>query len=404
MDRQRQLVGITLACCLLAAIPPAWGISATTPTTTTTTTADLPQGAHPGIDPMDITSTSTSNRNLQATQDARSAIFNGAEVPAWRGRFDTVYGRSYFVPSQLSNNCKAATQNCSMIPGTKYPYEQYILDPTAPTNRPVLKVTYPAGSWSPQSPNPGGTLFYAFPYKWDPNAAQDPLSTVGVTMEYEVYFPAGFDFVKGGKLPGMSGGKNNGRGCGGGADPSDCFSYRIMFRRSGWGEAYLYVPEGMQDPSFCALPVCSGTSVQPCTVCDYATGVSYYRGAFVFQTGTWTKLRLSMTLNTPNVTDGKLTLDVNGQRVIDSRTMNWRQYGNIFVEGVTFATWFGGSDSTWSPPVDQYTLFRNFKVYYDAVGENMARTTVQGPEMIPPPGWKGPVNIITDLAKDEPPY
>jgi hypothetical protein len=210
----------------------------------------------------------------------------------------------------------------------------------------------------------------------------------------------------GGKLPGFGGGKSNGRGCGGGVDPSECFSYRIMWRNRGWGEAYLYVPHFMQSPEFCGLPKCNGTKFQPCTICDYEAGVSFYRGSFVFQTGVWTKLRLSLKLNTPNVTDGVITLDVNGIRVIDVRTINWRQYPNIFVEGMTFATWFGGSDVTWGPPTDTYTMFRNVRMLYDGPGEG-ARTAAAESTFDPskpPPGWNGPVRTQEYLFEQEPMY
>jgi hypothetical protein len=127
----------------------------------------------------------------------RSAFVNGNEVPAWRGRFDTIFGRDYFAPATANNKCKSSTQNCSMIPGQSFPYEQYLVDPTENTGRPVLKVSYPAGAWSTSAPLPGGTLFYSYPYKWEPTSAQDPFSIYGATLEYEVYFPTGFDFVKG---------------------------------------------------------------------------------------------------------------------------------------------------------------------------------------------------------------
>lgn len=35
------------------------------------------------------------------------------------------------------------------------------------------------------------------------------------------------------------------------------------------------------------------------------------------------------------------------------------------IEGVEFATWFGGGDDTWAPPQDTYTMFRNFRVWRD---------------------------------------
>ena len=57
-----------------------------------------------------------------------------------------------------------------------------------------------------------------------------------VRLEYEVYFPTGFEWVKGGKLPGFLGGPI---GCSGGDDPYGCWSVRLMWRREGAGEAYM---------------------------------------------------------------------------------------------------------------------------------------------------------------------
>lgn len=45
-----------------------------------------------------------------------------------------------------------------------------------------------------------------------------------------MFFPADFDFVKGGKLPGMYGGH---KGCSGGQDSEDCFSTRLMVSSPG---------------------------------------------------------------------------------------------------------------------------------------------------------------------------
>jgi hypothetical protein len=57
-----------------------------------------------------------------------------------------------------------------------------------------------------------------------------------MTLEYSVFFPAGFDFVLGGKMPGLYGGKE---GCSGGDAAEDCWSSRMMWRKDGNGELYL---------------------------------------------------------------------------------------------------------------------------------------------------------------------
>jgi hypothetical protein len=60
-------------------------------------------------------------------------------------------------------------------------------------------------------------------------------------VSYELAFDSNFDWVKGGKLPGLRGGLNS-TGCSGGnqADGLSCFSTRLMWRRDGEGEG-MYV-------------------------------------------------------------------------------------------------------------------------------------------------------------------
>ena len=48
-----------------------------------------------------------------------------------------------------------------------------------------------------------------------------------VSLSYSVFFPADFDFVLGGKLPGLNGGHG---GCSGGKSADSCFSTRLMVR------------------------------------------------------------------------------------------------------------------------------------------------------------------------------
>lgn len=219
------------------------------------------------------------------------------------------------------------------------------------------------GTWSPGSAKPGGTLFFLYPYKTHPQDTINPISFEGVSVEYEVYFPKNFDFVKGGKLPGIAGGNKNGRGCGGGVSAESCFSYRVMWRTDGNGEAYLYADRGVQANQLCeSYPRCGGNKY-PCTYCNPGAGVSYGRGTFKFKKGQWNKIKISMILNDVGKKNGYLDLEFNGKKVLSFDKMVWRTSNDIYIEGVDFSTWFGGSDDTWSPSSDTYTLFRNMKAY-----------------------------------------
>jgi hypothetical protein len=190
------------------------------------------------------------------------------------------------------------------------------------------------------------------------------MSVETASLEYEVYFPNDFDWVKGGKLPGLAGGDRNGRGCGGGVNPEACFSYRVMWRRNGYGEAYIYAPQRDQSNDFCkANPKCTNSGPYPCNLCNFRAGVSWGRGAFRFKRGEWNKLKITLSLNKVGAQNGFLGLEFNGKTVISYNKMVWRKKNNIYIEGIDFSTWFGGSTSDWAPRSDTYALFRNMRAY-----------------------------------------
>jgi hypothetical protein len=106
---------------------------------------------------------------------------------------------------------------------------QFVDDPFSSNNTtPVLQVTYDAGSYSHDT---GGAQLYS---KWNSSNGA-PFQSMMVS--YDVAFDQGFNWVKGGKLPGLRGGPDN-DGCSGGNEPngSDCFSTRFMWRENGVGE------------------------------------------------------------------------------------------------------------------------------------------------------------------------
>ena len=92
----------------------------------------------------------------------------------------------------------------------------------------ILQLFFPQDSIDPARKPTGGAEFYASPL--DISNAQN------VSLKYSVFFPANFDFVLAGKMPGLYAGH---RGCSGGNAALDCFSTRLMWRKEGAGELYL---------------------------------------------------------------------------------------------------------------------------------------------------------------------
>ncbi|KAK0186005.1 hypothetical protein F5146DRAFT_936704 [Armillaria mellea] len=211
--------------------------------------------------------------------------------------------------------------------------------PQVVTNDSALQVLYPAGSINPANEDrpQGGVQFYAEPL--------DIKQARNVTLTFSVHFPEDFDFVLAGKLPGLYGGHG---GCSGGVSATDCFSTRMMWRKDGEGELYLYAPKDKQTAALCN---------DPQSTCDVAYGFSIGRGSFVWARGDWTTISQTVVLNTPGRTDGCFTLDVNGIRVIDRSDVFYRD-----VAGQPKTTFFGGHEDKYATPRDQYTWFKDFAI------------------------------------------
>ncbi|KAI7865107.1 hypothetical protein BDF14DRAFT_1730898 [Spinellus fusiger] len=205
----------------------------------------------------------------------------------------------------------------------------------------VLRVTYPKGSRNPAHNPQGGIGFHAQPIQVS--------DTVTVTdLEYQVYFPKSYNFVLGGKLPGIIGGTGR---CSGGVDTPTCFSARFMWRQSGKGEVYTYIPQSKQSPHLCSNSL---------NVCNIKCGYSIGRGSFTFKTGAWTTVRQVLKLNTPGKTDGQLTIYANGKQVFQQNNIAFRESQTDKRIAIDFETFFGGSSGLWVTPTTQYAYFKGF--------------------------------------------
>ncbi|KIK67412.1 polysaccharide lyase family 14 protein [Collybiopsis luxurians FD-317 M1] len=225
---------------------------------------------------------------------------------------------------------------------------------TSANSSSVLQVTYPAGSFSH---NTGGAQFENL---WN---TTDGSSFQSMLLSYDIAFDKGFDWVKGGKLPGLRGGPNV-TGCSGGDEPTglDCFSTRIMWRPDGAGEVYAYIPT--------SDAFCQETDI----ICNSDFGVSVSRGSFSFISGGWNSVTLLVQLNNPvTAANGNLQLYFNDLQVISKQNIQFRKGSAVNANGLYFSTFFGGSDDSWATPNTTHTYYRNFQLW---AGGNPSNSTV----------------------------
>jgi len=161
-----------------------------------------------------------------------------------------------------------------------------------------------------------------------------------VFLRYFVRFPANFEFVKGGKLPGLVGGSAP-TGC---VDDTTGFSARMMWRTGGAAVQYMYFPEKMN--------ACGDDY-------PYTSGGS----EVVFEPGTWHTVEHRLVMNTPGEHDGVLQAWFDKKPALDEQAFLFRLAGASYgVDTLYFSTFFGGSDGTWAPPSAQTADFDDFIV------------------------------------------
>ncbi|GAA6036428.1 hypothetical protein JCM8097_003499, partial [Rhodosporidiobolus ruineniae] len=204
----------------------------------------------------------------------------------------------------------------------------------------VLQVNYPANTRD-------GTQFTMRVFDNYTAAWNETVETA--LVKYEIAFSDDFDFVKGGKLPGLYGQNDDAtETCSGGVRDTDCFSARLMFRTNGAGEVYAYLPTS---PGFCR---------QSDVICNDDYGISLSRGSFRFKPGGWTTITQLISLNTPGYANGLLYLYSNDTLALAHTGLTWRTKEDVSLTSVFFSTFFGGSDSSWNSKGGQ-SYFRRFE-------------------------------------------
>jgi hypothetical protein len=190
-----------------------------------------------------------------------------------------------------------------------------------------LRVLYPRGG---VSSNPSGAQ-----WKLNFGARYDELYCA-----YDVRFAPDFDFVLGGKLPGLAGGAANT----GGNKPTgrDGWSARMMWRER--GEAVQYVYHVDQPTEFGQ---------------DFRWNLA---GQRVFAPGAWHRVMHRVVMNRPGQRDGVVQGWFDGQLALDRRDIRFRDVDTFAIDAFYFSTFFGGSDPSWAPSKDERVDFDRFVV------------------------------------------
>lgn len=222
----------------------------------------------------------------------------------------------------------------------------------APDGKSAMEAFYPKGSMNPGNSPAGGFSFYA-PGPSDVNIE----GAKEVTFGYSVFFEKGFDWVKGGKLPGVFGGNSfeDSVSCSGGRRDDKCFSARLMWRPNGEGEFYNYFP-----PSFGANR--KQCNVAPESDCNDKFGASVGRGAFHFKDGAWTTVAERVRLNDAGKENGEIEMFVNGKSVINVKGLVLRGSDKGKFRGVQMQTFFGGSSNGFQASRDSKVWFKDFSL------------------------------------------
>ncbi len=163
-------------------------------------------------------------------------------------------------------------------------------------------------------------------------------------LTYLVRFSKDFDWEKGGKLPGLSGGPANVSG-GRPADGTNGFSARLMWRKDGRGEAYVYHKNQKS---------------------NYGDSFAF-PADFRFPTDTPVRVRLRVAMNEPGRKNGKLYVWIAAgeqpeQLMVSHTDMEWRTVDSFAIDSLYFETFHGGSDSSWAPSRTCWSEFSDIKV------------------------------------------
>jgi hypothetical protein len=209
----------------------------------------------------------------------------------------------------------------------------------------VLEITIPKGTLSD-----GGSF-------WRLNL---PRGLTDVTFEYNIMFGNNFNFVRGGKLPGLSGGTSPG----GGSKDKNGFSARLMWRSA---TSYEELRHLVRDPKLAdKKDVKRPYLVQYTYYPDKQTKkwgkdlVYTHKDKKIFlKPNKWYDIKMHIKLVKDAGKKDLIAAWVNGKKTLNEK-LNLRKNKKYGVGQVMFSLFFGGNDPSWATKKNEKIYFRKF--------------------------------------------
>jgi hypothetical protein len=161
-------------------------------------------------------------------------------------------------------------------------------------------------------------------------------------FSYKVKFERDFDFVKGGKLPGLAGGIGN---CGGNVPNGfDGWSARMMFWEKGKLSFYVYFPDQSSIwGERLYLKDSTGDTIR-------------------IEPGKWHVITQHIRMNTPGKADGVLPEWFDGKEAFFTDSILFRKDEKLKIDQIFYSVFLGGDDLSWTSQKDEYICFDDFRV------------------------------------------
>jgi hypothetical protein len=163
-------------------------------------------------------------------------------------------------------------------------------------------------------------------------------------VKYSVKFSDQFDFVKGGKLPGLIGGRIKGSsGNPKTPDGTDGWSGRIMWRKNGAVVQYVYHMHKTVKWGEDFKWEIKGTDVH-------------------FIPGKWHQIETEITMNDLGKRNGRIKSWFDGVLALDKGKFEFRTIKKLGIDALYFSTFFGGNDFTWAPSKNESIQFSKITI------------------------------------------